>query len=105
MQLCVMIRTILGRILSFDRILSDILLLKFTLLEVKVVKHYFYYFFKIKSRFFLSKRYFWALLEFLAFLKFPCLVTLVVLNSQLSVSAVVSVTQLKLFANVSAVVY
>jgi hypothetical protein len=41
MQLCVMKRTILGRILSFDRILSDILLVKLTLLEVKVVKHYF----------------------------------------------------------------
>jgi hypothetical protein len=41
MQVCVMKRTIVGRILIFARTLSDILLLKLTLLEVIVVKHYF----------------------------------------------------------------
>jgi hypothetical protein len=36
--LCVMKKTILGRILSFARTLSDILLLKFTLFEVILEK-------------------------------------------------------------------
>jgi hypothetical protein len=98
---CVMKRTIPRRILSFDRMLSDILLLKLTLKSKSSIT-LFLQLFEDKIEFFRSKRHFWALLEFLAFLKFLCLVTLVVLNAQLSLS-VVSVTQLKLFANVSAV--
>jgi hypothetical protein len=103
MQLCVMKRTIPRRILSFDRMLSDILLLKLTLKSKSSIT-LFLQPFEDKIEFFKVKKALLALLEFLAFLKFLCLVTLVVLNSQLSLS-VVSVTQLKLFANVSAVSY